>query len=144
MRKIDLADERYRIERAIERLFEKKPIRSSGALNVVTLAKEADIKRGALTHRHVGLRLEFQDRVRQSGAGTRPDCSSCRRQKVRLTELRAREQELREEISLLTRAVRALSMEIDHLSSGGRPRLSLVLPLPPTSSESERNQEADF
>jgi hypothetical protein len=143
MRKIDLADERDRIERAIERLFERKPIRSSGALNVVTLAKEAGVKRGALTHRHVALKEEFQDRVQQPGADTGPSCSNCQHQKVRLTELRAREEELLEEVSLLTRAIRALSMEIEHLSAGGRPRLSLVPPLPPTSSESGRAAETD-
>jgi len=45
-------DQRQQIRDAMDRLLSGKPVRSDGALTVVALAEEADLKRHLLTHRH--------------------------------------------------------------------------------------------
>jgi hypothetical protein len=51
--------ERQAITAAIERLLAGTPLRSSGALDVVTLAEEAGVKRNKLTHKHTDLKDRF-------------------------------------------------------------------------------------
>jgi len=47
------------ITAAIERLLAGTPLRSSGALDIVTLAEEAGVKRNKLTHKHTDLKDLF-------------------------------------------------------------------------------------
>jgi hypothetical protein len=49
-------DERAAITAAMARLFAGTPTRSSGNLDILTLAKEAGPKRNKLTHRHTDLK----------------------------------------------------------------------------------------
>lgn len=48
--------ERDAIKAAAARLLVGTPVRSTGALTVVALAEEADVKRHVLTHRHTDLK----------------------------------------------------------------------------------------
>jgi hypothetical protein len=59
--------ERGQIRAAMGRLLAGTPLRSDGALTVVSLAIEADVKRHVLTHRHTDLKDEFYARVRAQG-----------------------------------------------------------------------------
>ncbi len=58
------ATERYAIEAAITRLLDGTPQRSTGALSIVQLAVEADVKRWVLTHKHTDLAEQFARRAR--------------------------------------------------------------------------------
>lgn len=51
--------ERHAIEAAITRLLDGTPQRSTGALSIVQLAVEADVKRWVLTHKHTDLAEQF-------------------------------------------------------------------------------------
>jgi hypothetical protein len=51
----------------MDRLLAGIPLRSDGALTVVSLAVEAGVKRHVLTHRHTDLKDEFYARVRVQG-----------------------------------------------------------------------------
>lgn len=59
--------ERDEIQAAMGRLLAGEPLRSDGALTVVSLAVEADVRRHVLTHRHTDLKDEFYARVRAQG-----------------------------------------------------------------------------
>jgi hypothetical protein len=59
--------ERGQIHAAMDRLLAGTPLRSDGALTVVSLAVEADVKRHVLTHRNTDLKDEFYARVRAQG-----------------------------------------------------------------------------
>ena len=60
--------ERQAITAAIERLLAGKPLRSSGALDIVTLAEEAGLKRNKLTHKHTDLKdLFYAERKTRHG-----------------------------------------------------------------------------
>ncbi|WP_183091588.1 hypothetical protein [Streptomyces radicis] len=49
----------------MERILAGAPEHSNGALTIVALAQEAQLPRNALTQRHVDLRNEFYDKVRE-------------------------------------------------------------------------------
>jgi len=107
-------DERQIIRDAMHRLLSGSPIRSSGALNVVSLAQEAGVKRYLLTHRHTDLRDEFYDRVRAQG--TVPESEvSLRREvtdlKETVAQLRGRTAALTAEIAYLRRMNNVLAVE---------------------------------
>lgn len=55
--------ERDAIEAAITRLLDGTPQRSTGALSIVQLAVEADVKRWVLTHKHTDLAEQFARRA---------------------------------------------------------------------------------
>ena len=59
--------ERDAIEAAITRLLNGTPQRSTGALSIVQLAVEADVKRWVLTHKHTDLAEQFTRRARTQG-----------------------------------------------------------------------------
>jgi hypothetical protein len=52
-------DERDAITAAMERLLAGIPLRSSGNLDIITLAAEAGLKRNKLTHKHIDLKDRF-------------------------------------------------------------------------------------
>lgn len=60
-------NERDDIRDAIDRLLAGTPLRSDGALTVVSLAAEASVKRHVLTHRHTDLKDDFYARIRAQG-----------------------------------------------------------------------------
>ena len=86
---------RRAITEAMQRLLAGKPLRSSGRLDVVTLAEEAGLKRNKLTHKHTDLKDLFNTERRA-------------RDGVPGSELR-----LREEIAALTKKIKALKQEPD-------------------------------
>ncbi|WP_335992364.1 hypothetical protein [Glycomyces sp. MUSA5-2] len=123
------ADERAKIIAAMSRLLDGIPLRSDGALTVVSLAVEAEVKRHVLTHRHTDLKDEFYARVRAQGHV--PD--SERRLRERLDQAEAQLAELREENTDLratnegyARVVNLLTLENAELAKGDGAR---VVPL---------------
>jgi hypothetical protein len=97
--------ERDQIRAAMTRLLEGTPARSDGALTVVALAAEADVKRHVLTHRHTDLKEEFYARVRAQGHV--PDSEVKLRQELETT--RHRLAGARQEISGLKESVEAFA-----------------------------------
>jgi hypothetical protein len=55
---------RIAIQAAADRLLAGTPLRSTGELTVMQLAREAGVKRWLLTHKHRDLAEQFQARVR--------------------------------------------------------------------------------
>lgn len=61
-------DDRRAITAAMQRLFAGTPLRSSGKLDIVSLAQEAGIKRNKLTHKHTDLKdLFYAQRENRDG-----------------------------------------------------------------------------
>ncbi|MFG2436496.1 hypothetical protein [Streptomyces sp. NPDC048508] len=132
-------DERDRIRAAMDRILAGKPEHSTGALTIVALAQEAQVPRNALTQRHLDLRNEFYDKVRERGQ--LPDAEKrMRKQIVKLKELRAADAEelaqLRADVQGLVRTVNQLSLENQQLRTelaapGARLRVLPTQPRPP-------------
>ncbi|MEV1174628.1 hypothetical protein [Nonomuraea sp. NPDC049784] len=87
--------ERTAIVAAMARLLSGMPLRSSGNLDIVTLAAEAGLKRHHLTHKHTDLKELFYAQVKTRGGI--PD----------------RERKLHEEIAALTAKVESLRADRD-------------------------------
>jgi hypothetical protein len=68
---MDADHERREIRAAMDRLLTGQTLRTAGALTIVGLAQEADVKRHVLTHRHTDLKDEFNARVRASTTSPR-------------------------------------------------------------------------
>ncbi|MFC7940222.1 hypothetical protein ACFU2J_28930 [Streptomyces sp. NPDC057387] len=91
-------DERARIREAMDRLLTGQATASNGSITVVALAAEAGVHRMALLKRHVDLRNEFYERVRNET------------QQVPETEKR-----LRKTVTKLKKTVSNQKTEIDDL-----------------------------
>lgn len=107
-------NERDRIRAAMERILAGTPEHSNGALTIVALAQEAQLPRNALTQRHVDLKNEFYDKVRERGQI--PDSEKrLRQQIVKLKELRANDKaqiaQLQADREGLVRIVHQLTVE---------------------------------
>ncbi|WP_435239161.1 hypothetical protein [Streptomyces sp. YPW6] len=127
----DRTAERKNIRAAIDRLLAGTPLRSDGALTVVSLAAEADVKRHVLTHRHTDLKDEFYARVRVQGQV--PDSERKLRQelketKERLAEVLAENKQLKAETEAFVRIINVLEMENDQLK-GKQGRTGTVIPI---------------
>ncbi|MEH0396224.1 hypothetical protein OG322_25625 [Streptomyces sp. NBC_01260] len=127
----DRTVERKTIRAAIDRLLAGTPLRSDGALTVVSLAAEADVKRHVLTHRHTDLRDEFYARVRAQGAV--PDSERKLRQELKETRERlagvlAENKQLKAEVEAFVRIINVLEMENDQLG-GAQGRTGTVIPI---------------
>jgi len=61
---MDADQERREICAAMDRLLTGRPLHTPGALTIVGLAQEANVKRHVLTHRHTDLKDEFNAQVR--------------------------------------------------------------------------------
>jgi len=129
-------NERKDIRAAMDRLLAGTPLRSDGALTVLALAAEADVKRHVLTHRHTDLKDEFYAKVRARGHV--PD--SERKLRAELREARERlataAQEIKRlqgEVDMFARVVNVLEVEnAQFRSQQDRGRASVVaLPPPP-------------
>ncbi|MCX4751190.1 hypothetical protein OG455_37770 [Kitasatospora sp. NBC_01287] len=108
-------DERNRIRAAIDRLLDERPIRSDGALTVVSLAVEADVNRMARLKRHADLKNEFYERVRNERHQT-PETEKRLRKTVTelkktITEQNKDIRDLRALVTHLTLASAALTEE---------------------------------
>lgn len=106
------SSERDDIRAAIDRLLTGIPLRSNGALTIVSLAEEADVKRHVLTHRHTDLKDEFYAKVRAQGHV--PD--SERRLRERLAQAEARLETLREENAELKTTVEGYARVVNLLT----------------------------
>jgi hypothetical protein len=128
--------ERAGIRAAADRLLAGIPLHSDGALTIVSLAAEAQVKRHVLTHRHTDLKDEFYARVR--AAGHVPDSERRLREELAQTTKRlggAIEQikELEGNVERLARVVNVLTIENEALreqSGGDRNATMVVLPSP--------------
>ncbi|MBV7668641.1 hypothetical protein STHAL_03880 [Streptomyces halstedii] len=98
----------------MDRLLAGTPLRSDGALTVLALAAEADVKRHVLTHRHTDLKDEFYARVRAQGQvpdSERKLREELKKTKERLAEVIEENRRQREEIEMFARVVNVLSVE---------------------------------
>jgi len=116
-------DERNRIRSAMDRILAGNAEHSTGALTIVALAQEAQVPRNALTQRHLDLKNEFYERVKERGAT--PDVETrLRTTIVRLKTTIANKnkelEQLRTDIPALVRVVNHLTLENQQL----RDRLS--------------------
>lgn len=118
-------DDRRAITAAMQRLFAGTPLRSSGKLDIVSLAHEAGVKRNKLTHKHTDLKDLFyaQRRTRDSI----PDNEVKLREQI--ATLRKSNQSLREErdryrltSEMFARALHVLTVENDNLRRDVRNR----------------------
>ncbi|MFI6031577.1 hypothetical protein [Amycolatopsis magusensis] len=110
--------EREAITAAMSRLFAGEPLRSSGNLDIVTLAEEAGLKRNKLTHKHTDLRDSFYaERARRAGVSEREV-----RLQEKVDDLTRRLEGMREErdnyratSEVFARAINVLTVENDNL-----------------------------
>ncbi len=126
--------ERQAITTAIERLLAGKPLRSSGALDIVTLAEEAGLKRNKLTHRHTDLKdLFYAERKARHGI---PDSEIKLRDEIailkeEITKLRAERDDYRIASETFARAMNVLTIENTTLRKEiDKKQSSIVRPLP--------------
>jgi len=106
--------ERQAITAAIERLLAGAPLRSSGALDIVTLAEEAGVKRNKLTHKHTDLKdLFYAERRARDGI---PESEITLREEIALLKgkiknLREERDEYRIASETFARAMNVLTIE---------------------------------
>lgn len=112
--------ERDDIRSAMQRLLDGIPLRSDGALTVVSLAAEAGVKRHMLTHRHTDLKDEFYARVRAQGqvpaseTKLRADLAATT---AKVDELREENQTLTDTVERMARIINVLTVENDQLKA---------------------------
>ncbi|MGX1513818.1 hypothetical protein [Streptomyces collinus] len=127
---MSLDKERENIRAAMDRLLAGTPLRSDGALTVLALAVEADVKRHVLTHRHTDLKDEFYARVRAQGKvpdSERKLREELKKTKERLAEVSEENKRQQAEIDMFARVVNVLTVENDQLrGQKGRKRASVV------------------
>jgi hypothetical protein len=127
--------ERGQIRAAMDRLLAGTPLRSDGALTVVSLAIEADVKRHLLTHRHTDLKDEFyarvraQDRVPASEQELRDELKAAQQ---KLVEAREENRQLKASVEAFARIVNVLTVENDRLiQQQGKQGSKVLIPLRP-------------
>ncbi|MFI8991579.1 hypothetical protein ACIG63_42570 [Streptomyces antimycoticus] len=111
-------DERQQIRAAMERILSDAPQHSNGALTIVALAQEAQVPRNALTQRHLDLKNEFYERVKERGAT--PDAEArLRATIVQLKQTIASKNreldQLRADVPALVRVINQLTLENQEL-----------------------------
>jgi uncharacterized coiled-coil DUF342 family protein len=126
-------EERSAITAAMHRLLAGRPLRSSGALDVITLAAEAGLKRNKLTHKHKDLKDLFYAEVKARNGIPANET----RLHEEITALKVRNEALRQErdgyrtaTETFARAIHVLTVENDNLRSElGKQRSATVTPL---------------
>ncbi|MFG3227607.1 hypothetical protein ACGF07_22885 [Kitasatospora sp. NPDC048194] len=129
--------ERDSIRAAMDRLLAGTPLRSDGALTVVALAVEADVKRHVLTHRHTDLKDEFYAKVRAQGHvpdSERKLRDELKKTKERLAEATVEIKRLQGEVDMFARVVNVLEVENDQLRNQQGRKRAAVVPLPTAPS----------
>lgn len=132
--------ERENIRAAMDRLLAGTPLRSNGALTVLSLAAEEDVKRHVLTHRHTDLKDEFYAKVRAQGHvpdSERKLREELRRTKERLAEVIEENKRQQAEIAIFARVVNVLDTENESLRNKQGRKLSPVALLSPSSLSNE-------
>jgi chromosome segregation ATPase len=127
----DRQAEREAITAAMQRLLAGAPQRSSGALTVLQLAAEADVKRWVLTHKHPDLKAEFeQRRARANGipAAFQAVAAQVNDLGQANQRLRAENAELRQRVDAYAQVIYQLSTELHHLQAT-QPQTNNVRPL---------------
>ncbi|MGW2291216.1 hypothetical protein [Streptomyces phaeochromogenes] len=131
---MDRTQERTDIRTAMDRLLTGIPLRSDGALTVLSLAAEAGVKRHLLTHRHTDLKDEFYARVRSQHrvpASEHRLREELKKTKDQLTRTTTENKQLRAEITTFARIVNVLEAENHELRTPpGRPASVVPLPAP--------------
>jgi hypothetical protein len=126
-------DERAQIRAAMDRILAGTPERSNGALTVVALALEAGVPRNALTQRHIDLKNEFYQRIRERGADNGDEA------RLRATVARLRKTiagknkelaQLRADVPALVRVVHQLTLENQQLRDMRASPGGSVIPFP--------------
>jgi len=116
-------DDRRAITAAMQRLFAGTPLRSSGKLDIVSLAQEAGVKRNKLTRKHTDLKdLFYTQRRTRDGV---PDNEVKLREQI--AALQKTNQSLRDErdrCRLDQRNVRSRVARADHRERQPLPRLT--------------------
>lgn len=133
----DADAERFEIRAAMERLLAGIPLRSDGALTVVSLAVEADVKRHLLTHRHTDLKDEFYAKVRAIGHVPEPERrlrEELAEAKKRLVAANKRIGELQADVEGFARIVNVLALENEQLWSAA-PNAGVLTLLPRSRGE---------
>lgn len=127
--------ERGQIRAAMDRLLAGTPLRSDGALTVVSLAVEADVKRHLLTHRHTDLKDEFYARVRAQGrvpASEQEIRDELKATQQKLAEVREENRQLKASVDAFARVVNVLTLENDRLAQQqGKQGGKTLIPLRP-------------
>jgi hypothetical protein len=131
---VNEAEEREAITAAMARLFAGAPTRSSGSLDIVTLAQEAGVKRNKLTHRHTDLKDQFYaQRAARAGVSQREvklndRIADLERRNAALIKER---DDYRAANQMFVRALHVLTVENDNLSKElSTAHASTVRPLP--------------
>ena len=112
--------ERERIEAAIKRLLHGQPLRSTGALTVIQLAAEADVKRWVLTHRHTDLMHSFQAAVRQQQQESplvTPWRERVQQLEIDNAALRTENADLRATVEIYAQVIDDLNRAVDQLAT---------------------------
>lgn len=127
--------QRGQIHAAMDRLLAGTPLRSDGALTVVSLAVEADVKRHVLTHRHTDLKDEFYARVRAQGhvpASEQELRDELKTTQQKLAEAREETRQLKKSVEAFARIVNVLTAENDRLTRRrNEPGSETLIPLRP-------------
>jgi septal ring factor EnvC (AmiA/AmiB activator) len=135
--------ERGQIHAAMDRLLAGTPLRSDGALTVVSLAVEADVKRHVLTHRHTDLKDEFYARVRAQGrvpASEQELRDELKATQEKLAEVREENRQLKASVEAFARIVNVLTAENDRLTQQQSEPGNRTLDSTPTRHQLKRNQ----
>ena len=128
-------DERDAIIAAMERLLAGTPLRSSGNLDILSLAEEAGLKRNKLTHKHTDLKDRFyaerraRERMTDREAQLHHEIAQL---KARIDELREERDHYRTANEVFARALHALTIENDNLRrNAGRVRTAHLATIDP-------------
>lgn len=127
-------EERKAITAAMQRLLAGKPLRSSGSLDIVTLAEEAGLKRNKLTHKHTDLKDQFyaerrsRDGVPNNEIKLRDEVAALQ---DKIKNLREERDDYRAASETFARAMNVLTVENDNLRKEiDKRRSSAVTSLP--------------
>ena len=130
--------ERDQIRAAMDRLLAGTPLRSDGALTVVSLAVEADVKRHVLTHRHTDLKDEFYARARAQGrvpASEQELRDELKATRQKLAEAREENRQLKASMEAFARIVNVLTAENVRLTrQQNEPGSKTLIPLRPETN----------
>ncbi|WP_433709267.1 hypothetical protein ACQP2U_22350 [Nocardia sp. CA-084685] len=111
-------EERDAIIAAMDRLFAGTPLRSSGNLDIISLAEEAGLKRNKLTHKHTDLKDRFYAECRAREGITDREVklhNQIAQLKARVDELREERDNYRTANEIFARALHTLTIENDNL-----------------------------
>lgn len=120
--------EREDIQAAMHRLLAGTPTRSTGALTVLQLAAEADVKRWVLTHKHTDLKDEF-DRRKQEANGVpsafQPLHARVVDAEATNAKLRTENEQLRERTKVYAQVIHELTTELHQRPTNAERRSNL-------------------